>query len=167
MQILKTKKLTLSALLISIGIISANIIYIPVGISKCFPIQHLINVLSAVILGPAYAVGNAFIISLIRNILGSGSLLAFPGSMIGALLAGLIFKKTENKLFTVLGEIVGTGILGGLAAYPIAKYIMGKDAALLFFVGPFLLSTVGGSIIAYAVLTALEKAKVLNSFTKM
>lgn len=159
---MKTKKLTLSALLIAIGVISSNIIYIPVGVSKCFPVQHIINVISAVILGPLYAVSNAFIISLIRNMTGSGSILAFPGSMIGALLSGLVFKKTGNKLLTVFGEVFGTGILGGLLAFPIAKFIMGKNTAAFFFIPPFLLSTIGGSILAYILLEALDKARALK-----
>ncbi|MBA5851274.1 energy coupling factor transporter S component ThiW [Clostridium sp. cel8] len=164
---MQTKKLTMSALLIAIGVVAGNIIYIPVGVSKCFPIQHLINVLSAVILGPTYAVLNAFVISLIRNILGTGSLLAFPGSMIGAFLAGIMFKKTRSKLYAVVGEIFGTGILGGIVAYPIAKFIMGKEVAVFFFVIPFLISTVGGSIIAYAVLTVFEKTKILSKYTQI
>lgn len=159
---MKTKKLTLSALLVAVGVISANIIYIPIGISKCFPVQHIINVLSAVLLGPFYAVGNAFIISLIRNISGTGTPLAFPGSMIGAFLAGLVFKKTGNKLLTVFGEVFGTGILGGLVAFTMAKYLMGKDAAVFFFIPPFLISTIGGSVIAYILLKALERTKVLK-----
>ncbi|RQD74913.1 MAG: energy coupling factor transporter S component ThiW, partial [Halanaerobium sp. MSAO_Bac5] len=89
---MKMKKLTFAALLIALGTISGHLIYIPVGIAKAFPVQHLINVLSAVLLGPAYAVWNAFAISLFRNILGTGSLLAFPGSMIGAFLAAYLYK---------------------------------------------------------------------------
>jgi energy coupling factor transporter S component ThiW len=72
---------------------TGHLIYIPVGVAKAFPIQHLINILSAVLLGPAYALWNAFAISLLRNLLGTGSLLAFPGSMIGALLAGLLYQN--------------------------------------------------------------------------
>lgn len=111
---MSTKKLTLSALLIALGTLLAHVIYIPVGVSKCFPVQHTINVLSGVLLGPGYALANAFIISLLRNILGTGSLLAFPGSIFGAFLAGLLFRKSKKYSLAVLGEIFGTGILGGL-----------------------------------------------------
>ena len=52
---MKIHKLTLAALLVAIGTLSAHLIYIPAGISKCFPVQHAINVLGAVILGPGYA----------------------------------------------------------------------------------------------------------------
>jgi energy coupling factor transporter S component ThiW len=159
---MKTKKLTIASLLIAIGVITGNIIFIPVGVSKCFPMQHTINVLAAVILGPGYGVAIAFCISLLRNILGTGSLLAFPGSMIGALLAGILFKKTGKKLFVVAGEIFGTGILGGLLAFPIANLIMGKKVGALFFVAPFLISTIGGSLIAYFILKVLDVSKLVD-----
>ena len=141
-------KLTLAALLVAIGALSAHIVYIPAGASKCFPVQHAINVLCAVILGPKEAVSVAFVISCLRNMAGTGSLLAFPGSMIGALLAGLAYRRFNSTGATMAGEIFGTGILGGLAAWIIAWAILGSKAAAWFFVPPFLISTVGGSIIA-------------------
>lgn len=151
-----TKELTLSAMFIAIGVILGSFIYIPIGFSKCFPVQHTVNIMSAIILGPTYSISIAFIISLLRNLLGSGSLLAFPGSMVGAFLAGIIYKKFKNKYMVILGEIFGTGILGGLLAFPIAKYIMGNEVIGLFFIYPFLISTIGGSIIALIILKFLS-----------
>lgn len=156
---MNTRKITISAMFISLGVVLGNVIYIPVGISKCFPIQHTINILSAIMLGPFYSTSIAFLISLIRNILGTGSMLAFPGSMIGAFLAGIIYNKTKNNYMVVIGEIFGTGILGGLAAFPISKYIMGKEVLAFFFVYPFILSTVGGAIIALILIKAFEHMK--------
>lgn len=152
-----TKRLTMAAMFVAIGVILGNVVYIPVGVSKCFPIQHAINVMSAVILGPGYGVLIAFVISLLRNILGTGSLLAFPGSMIGALLAGFTYKYTKNKYITSIAEVFGTGVLGGLVAFPVAKYFMGKEVAIFFFVYPFILSSIGGSLIAIIILKVMEK----------
>lgn len=152
-----TKRLTMAAMFVAIGVILGNVVYIPVGVSKCFPIQHAINVMSAVILGPGYGVLIAFVISLLRNILGTGSLLAFPGSMIGALLAGLAYKYTKNKYITSIAEVFGTGVLGGLIAFPVAKYFMGKEVAIFFFVYPFILSSIGGSLIAIIILKVMEE----------
>ena len=45
--------------------------------SKCAPVQHMVNVLCAVLLGPWWGVGVAFVASLLRNLLGLGSLMAF------------------------------------------------------------------------------------------
>lgn len=142
------RKVSFTALFMAVGVLSAHLIYIPMGIAKCFPVQHAINVLVAILLGTRYAVSAAFGISLLRLVLGTGSLLAFPGSLFGALLAGLIYKRTQHVAGAVAGEIIGTGIIGSLAAYPVAAYIIGSKVGALFFVVPFLVSTVGGSLIA-------------------
>lgn len=160
---MQTKKLTFSALLVALGTIAGNLIYIPVGAAKCFPVQHTINVISAVLLGPWYGAANAFLISLLRNILGTGSPLAFPGSMIGAFLAGIMYLRFGKKLYAVAGEIFGTGILGGLLAFPMAKLLMGKDVAAFYFIIPFLISTIGGSTIGYAILKVMEKNYISKS----
>lgn len=159
---MKTKKLTIASLLIAIGVILGNIIFIPVGVSKCFPMQHTINIIAAVILGPGYGVAIAFCISLLRNILGTGSLLAFPGSMIGAFLSGILFRKTKKTIFAIFGEVFGTGILGGLLAFPIATLIMGKKVGTLFFVTPFLISTIGGGVIAYIIFKVFNFSKFMQ-----
>ena len=145
---MQTFKLTSAALLIGIGTLCANILYIPAGVSKCFPVQHCINVVAAVLLGPKMGVGIAFTISLLRNRLGTGSILAFPGSMIGAFCAALMFVRFRTTWSAMLGEVIGTGLIGGLVAFPLANLLMGKAVAAWFFIPPFLISTVGGSIIA-------------------
>jgi energy coupling factor transporter S component ThiW len=161
------KKLVTSALLVAV-IIALSGFYIPVGASKCFPIQHMVNVLAAVLLGPWWGVAIAFAASLIRNLMGTGSLMAFPGSMVGALCCGLMFKVTKKYIPTYLAEVVGTGVLGGLLAFPVAALLMGnKEAALFTYVLPFLVSTAGGTIIAAILITALDKTKVLGHMRQM
>ena len=152
----KINQLTVSGVLIAMGV-ALSTFYIPIGAAKCFPIQHMVNVIGAVLLGPFYAVLIAFVTSLIRFFMGTGSLLAFPGSMFGALLAGLFFRKTRKLWVTYLGELMGTGILGGLASYPIAVFLMGKEVALFFFIIPFLISSAGGVSLAVLLLQALKK----------
>ncbi len=159
---MKTRKMTLGAMLVSIGVVLGNIIYIPVGMSKCFFVQHSINLIAGISLGPAYAVAIAFLISLIRNILGTGSLLAFPGSMLGALLVGLVYRRTKNKYLAGLGEVFGTGILGGMASFPLAKILMGQEVMAFFFVYPFLLSSLGGSLIALGLMRLIDFEKILK-----
>ena len=79
----------------------------------------MVNVFSAVLLGPWWGIGIAFCASLIRNLLGIGSFLAFPGSMVGALCCGLMYHFTRKLSLTCAAEALGTGVLGGLAAYPV------------------------------------------------
>lgn len=155
------KKLVTSAMFMAI-IIALSGFYIPVGASKCFPVQHLVNVLSAVLLGPGWGVAIAFCASLIRNLMGTGTLLAFPGSMVGALCCGLAYYFFKNLPITYVSEVVGTGILGGLIAWPFAKYLMGADAAVFAYVIPFLVSTTGGTIIAAILIAILSKTKALS-----
>ena len=122
-----TRKLCYAGILCAVAVVG-SFFYIPVFGSKCVPVQHMVNILCAVLLGPFYGVGVAFCASLIRNLLGIGSLMAFPGSMFGALLCGLMFWKTKNIPLTLLAEVFGTAILGGLCAYPVAILFMGMQA---------------------------------------
>ncbi len=159
-----TKKLALAGVLCAVAVVGSMFSF-PVFGSKCAPVQHMVNVLCAVLLGPWYGVAVAFVASLLRNLLGLGSLMAFPGSMCGALLCGIVYHKTKNLLAALCGEVFGTGIIGGLLAWPVAVFLMGKaagDIAFYAYIVPFLVSTVGGSIIAGVVLIALEKNSTLK-----
>ena len=156
------RKLALAGMLIALGV-ACSPLYIPVGASKCFPVQHMVNVLAAVFLGPWYGVGMAFCTSLLRNIMGTGTLLAFPGSMVGALVCGLTYMKTRNIGLTCIAEVIGTALLGGVLAFPMAKLILGNaEAALFTYVMPFAVSTIGGSIIAFVLIAVLKKSGALK-----
>ena len=163
MKTTNMKKLALAGILIAVGV-ACSPFYIPVGASKCFPIQHMINILAAVVLGPYYGVAMAFVTSLLRLAMGTGSILAFPGSMCGALLCGLVYHYTQKLPWTYVAEILGTGLLGGLAAWPLATLFMSADVALFAYVIPFLVSTVGGTVIAAVLIAALKKTHVLEQF---
>ena len=124
----------------------------------------MVNVLCAVFLGPWYGLAAAFVASLLRNLLGWGSLLAFPGSMCGALLCGLAYRMTKNLPATLAAEVLGTGVLGGLAAYPVAKELMGlTPETYTVYIIPFLISTAAGSILAGLLVYALRKNGALNA----
>jgi energy coupling factor transporter S component ThiW len=160
----KTLKLALAAVFAAMAVVGSMFNF-PVLGSKCAPVQHMVNLLCAVLLGPAYGVGAAFVASLLRNLLGMGTLLAFPGSMCGALLCGLVYQRTKKLLPTLLAEVFGTGVIGGLLAWPVAIFLMGKsagDIAFYAYIVPFLISTVGGSILAGVLLFALQKAGALH-----
>ncbi len=158
----KTKKLALAGVLTALAV-AGSLLSFPVAGSKCAPVQHMVNILAAVVLGPGWGIGIAFCASLLRNLLGLGSLMAFPGSMIGALCCGLVYKKWKILSLTCLAEAVGTGILGGIAAYPVALFLMGAAPAGLFvYVIPFLISTVGGSILAFILISVLQKSGVMS-----
>ena len=159
-----TKKLALAGVFCALAVVG-SLFSFPVFGSKCAPVQHMVNIMCAIFLGPGYGVAVAFVASLIRNLLGLGSLLAFPGSMIGALLCGLMYWKVKKIIPTLIAEVFGTGILGGLCAYPMAILFMGKtagDIAFYAYVIPFLVSTAVGAIISGLILAALDKSGALK-----
>ena len=159
------QKLALAGLLCAIAVAGGALSSPPIFGSRCAPIQHMVNILCAVLLGPFYGTGVAFGASLLRNIMGTGSPLAFPGSMIGALLCGLAYWKTKNLPLTLIAEVFGTAVLGGLCAWPVAILVMGKaagDVAFYAYIVPFLVSTVGGSALSGVILGALQRTGVLG-----
>ncbi len=157
-----TKKLAFAGVFIALAVLG-SLISIPIAGSKCAPVQHMINILSAVLLGPWYSVGIAFCSSLLRNLLGIGTLMAFPGSMVGALCCGIAYKLTKRVSVICISEALGTGILGGIAAYPVAKLMMGMQPEGMFvYVIPFLISTVVGSILAFILINGLKAGKLLR-----
>lgn len=159
----RTSRLTLASILCAVAVAGSTLSF-PVLGSKCAPVQHMVNVVCGVLLGPGYAVGAALCASLIRNLLGLGSLLAFPGSMCGAALCSLAFQKSGKTVAAVLGEVVGTGILGGLLAYPVAVLFMGVSAgsvAFYAYVVPFLVSTAVGAAASGLLVAYLDRGGLL------
>ena len=166
-------KLTISAMLISIGLLGSYfpVFVFPIGPAKCAPLQHLINVVAAVLLGPGYAVAVAFGISLLRNLFGLGTLLAFPGSMVGAFLAGSLFLFSRKARLNIsigvalasVGEALGTGLLGAILAFPVAKWLLGNSTvSATFFILPFMVSSAVGAVLAFGLIHILMKARVIS-----
>lgn len=161
MKKINVKKMILTAIFAAIAVIG-SMFSVPVAGSKCAPVQHLINVLCAIFLGPWYGVAAAFIASVLRNMMGLGTLLAFPGSMCGALLSGFLYRISGKRITAYAGEMFGTGVIGGMLAYPVAALLMGNSSATLFmFVIPFLISTIGGTILASILCETLAKSGLL------
>jgi len=155
-------KSTLTAAMLTALAVSLSTFAIPIGASKCFPIQHLCNVIAGVFLGPGYGVAMAFCTSLIRNLIGTGSPLAFPGSIVGAFLCGFLYQHTGKLAAAYFGEVFGTGIIGGLLCYPVATLLMGQEAALFAYVIPFLISTAGGTVMAMILVGALYQSGAMS-----
>ncbi|MFO8084877.1 MAG: energy coupling factor transporter S component ThiW [Desulfobacterales bacterium] len=157
---MQSKDISKAVILVSMAV-ALSPFFIPVGISKCFPAQHMINVIAAVVLGPAYAVAIAMTTAIIRNILGLGTILAFPGGMIGAFFAGILYKSTRNIYVAGLGEVLGTGIVGSLVAvYIVGPMLLGKPLAVGALMIAFSVSTIGGAILGIIALHLLKKGGV-------
>ena len=161
-------KLALAGVLCAVAVVGSMFSF-PVFGSKCAPVQHMVNILCAVLLGPWWGVGVAFVASLLRNLLGLGSLMAFPGSMCGALLCGVVFWKWKELIPTLVAEVFGTGVIGGLLAYPVGILFMNVDAGSVAFTAyiiPFLISMVAGSVLAGVLIFALKASKALDPMVR-
>lgn len=155
---MKTRKLILMAMFVAIGVAGSAFVYFPAGIARAYPIQHAINVIAAVLFGPGPAVMIAFLTGVVRILTGTGSLLAFPGGMIGALLAGLMYARFGKIWIAALGEVVGTGIIASLVAVPYAKLLLGTEFGALFFIPPFFISSLSGAILGIVLSARLMSA---------
>ena len=162
------KKLTAAGILCAVAVVG-SLLQFPIFGSKCAPVQHMVNIICAILLGPGYGVTVAFIASLLRNLFGLGTLMAFPGSMLGALLCGLVYWKYKKIFITLVAEVFGTAVLGGLCAYPVAIFLMGQSAADIAFyvyIIPFLISTAAGAILSGILVYALNKTNALSKIQK-
>ena len=150
-------KLVFAAVLVALAVVG-SLVSFPIGASKCAPVQHLVNIIGAVFLGPAWAVGVGFTAALLRNLLGLGSL-------VGAFVAGMLYKYIKKLPAAYVGELFGTSVLGGLLAYPVARFLVGAPAAAItVYILPFFVSCAGGTVLAIVIVTALKKAKVFDNF---
>ncbi len=164
---METRTVARAVILVAIGVALSPFTSIPIGIAKINPAQHFVNVLSAVLLGPWWATGIALIIGVLRNALGTGTLLAFPGGMIGAFLAGMAYRYSRKIYIGALGEIIGTGLLGAMvSALIVAPVFMGKAMALGSLILAFSGSAIVGAIIGVLGLKLLEKAGVARVTSK-
>ncbi|CAM5712927.1 hypothetical protein LSPH24S_05746 [Lysinibacillus sphaericus] len=72
------QKLTIMALLVAIAVAGSIFVSIPTGIARAYPVQHAINVIGAILLGPVPTIIVALLTAIIRILTGTGSLLAIP-----------------------------------------------------------------------------------------
>lgn len=157
-----TRRVAYAVVMVAIGVVLAPYTSIPIGIAKVNPTQHFVNVLAAVLLGPAWAVGIAAVIGAIRNVMGVGTLLAFPGGMIGAFLAGVAYRYLRRLDAAAVGEIVGTGLIAPVVStLLVAPFLMHKAIPLMALVPSFLGSAIIGALLGIMALKLLKKADIL------
>ena len=148
------------AMFVALGVVISPILRIE---GMC-PMAHLINITCAVFMGPAYAFLCAVLIGVIRMMIMGIPPLVLTGAVFGATLSGIFYKLSKGKIIAaVLGEIIGTGIIGAIVSYPVMTYIWGREGLTWFFYVPsFICGTLIGGSIAFLLLVKLEAAGVLS-----
>jgi energy coupling factor transporter S component ThiW len=153
---LHLRRLVLAAMLAAIGTLLGPL-SIPVGPAKIAPLQHTVNVVAAVLLGPWYAAGAALVTAILRYNLHWGSIFAFPGSPFGALAVGYAYRWLRNDV-AALAEPLGTGPIGATLAALVFAPIVGSHHTIWWFQVAFLSASIPGAVLGYIILKVLRPA---------
>jgi energy-coupling factor transport system ATP-binding protein len=156
--VVETRRLVLAALFAALPVVLSFVPgAIPVAGAKPLPWQHMTNVVAAITLGPWYAALAATVAAILRNLLGVGTPLAFPGGIPGALVVGFAYRWWRREWVGLL-EPLGTGPIGGtLAAFVVAPAVMGKAIPWATLQSVFLTSGVPGAVLGVLVAKSLQR----------
>ena len=151
-------KIALSAMFAAVAVSLSGFSF-PVGPSRCFPFQHAVNALAGILLGPWWAAGAAVVSSTIRNFLGTGTILAYPGSVFGALAVGLLadILPMRFKPLAAVAEPLATGTVGAWVSALIMAGA-GKSAMFGMLSTAFLASSAPGALIGFLLLCTVMTA---------
>jgi energy coupling factor transporter S component ThiW len=164
------RRLVLTSIMIALGVsLSVYPGAIPIGPTRVFPFQHMINGITGVILGPLNAALIAIGIGVLRMVLGTGTIFALAGGVPGAIVVGIAYHYLKKNDAAVLAEPIGTAIGALISALFIAPYVgtaafppfLGFTAQWQLFTIFFMMSSVPGAILGFIVLVALRRRGVL------
>lgn len=158
-------KMLVLSMLIALGVVISPILRVE---GMC-PMAHFINIICSVFLGPWYSLLCATLIGIIRMVTMGIPPIALTGAVFGAFLSGVFYRMSKGKIiFAVIGEIIGTGIIGALASYPVMTFLWGKEGlSWIFYIPSFVCGTLIGGSIAYVFLRKLADNGMLSQMQNM
>ena len=158
-------KMLVLSMLIALGVVISPILRVE---GMC-PMAHFINITCSVFLGPWYSLLCATLIGIIRMITMGIPPIALTGAIFGAFLSGVFYRMSKGKIiFAVIGKIIGTGIIGALASYPVMTFLWGKEGlSWIFYIPSFVCGTLIGGSIAYVFLRKLADNGMLEQMQNM
>ena len=108
---IRTFRMVMLATMVAIGVVISPILRIE---GMC-PTAHLINIVCSVLMGPWYSLLCATMIGVIRMMFMGIPPLALTGAVFGAFLSGVFYRVSKGRIIcAVIGEVIGTGIIGSL-----------------------------------------------------
>jgi len=156
----RIKKMVLCAVFASMAFVLNTFVYFP----AMAPFQHFVDVVAAVFLGPWWACLSAFLCGVMRMMSGR-TIQSVTGAVFGPILGGLLWRKTKNIYWVFVGEVVGTGLFGALASYPLMKWFYGLDVQNpLYYIPYYTPSAIVGGMMGVVVLLLLKRSKMLDRF---
>lgn len=168
----KSRRIAISSFLIALGVVLS--IFpgpIPIGPTKVFPFQHMINVISGILLGPINAGVVAFATGILRISIGTGTIFAIPGGVPGALIVGFVYHYIRKSSAVSFTEPIGTAI-GALISALLVAPVMGGPTMPSFlgittqwqlFLIYFSMSSIPGSIIGFFIMAVLRRVGVVGA----
>lgn len=160
-----TLKMVVLSMLIALGVVISPILRVE---GMC-PMAHFINIVSSVLMGPWYSLLCATLIGIIRMLTMGIPPIALTGAVFGAFLSGVFYRASKGSLlWAVIGEVIGTGVIGAIASYPVMSILWGKEGlSWLFYVPSFICGTLIGGSIAFVFLKKLALNGLLKKFQGM
>ena len=153
-----TRKVVLAAMFACLAFVLNTFVYFP----AMAPFQHFVNVLAAALVGPWYGSAAGILCGVLRMLCGR-DVGCITGAMFGPILGGLLYRKFGTWWSVWIGEIIGTGVIGAMASYPLFKMFYGLDAQEWYYYIPFYTpSAVIGAGMGIAVLLILKRSGVLG-----
>ncbi len=152
---ISSRKMALTGLFIALEVLLSST-SIPVGPSRVMPLQHTLNAVCGILLGPWYAALAGLFTAVIRVSLGTGTIFAFPGSIFGGLVVGCFYRffKRDEAAFA---EPLGTALIGGVLSGLVFAPAIGTTGSTWYFVYIFALSSVPGAILGFFLIKLLRK----------
>lgn len=161
----KIKKLSILAMMIAVDVVLSPLF----RIEGMAPMSSVVNVIAATFMGPLYTVLMALICGIIRMLVLSIPPLALTGAVFGAALASWLYAYYPKVWGAIMGEIIGTGLIGSLLSYPVMVWFTGSTNGLfwLVYTPRFFGGSISGSIIAFLVLIKLSKVPIYQQLQKL
>ena len=161
----KLLKMLVLSMLIAVGVVISPLLRVE---GMC-PMAHFINIVCSVFLGPWYSLLCATLIGFIRMATMGIPPIALTGAVFGAFLSGVFYRMSKGKIiFAVIGEVIGTGIIGALASYPVMTFLWGRGGlSWIFYIPSFVCGTLIGGSIAYLFLHKLADSGLLSQMQEM
>ncbi len=159
-----TRKWVLSAFFAALPValsIFPGSIFVPGAGAKVLPWQHMTNAIAGVMLGPWFAALAAIVAAILRNLLGVGTLLAFPGGIPGALVVGFAYRLWRSNWVALL-EPLGTGPVGAtIGALIVAPALMGRVVPFATLQIAFLIPSILGAVLGFVLLAWFQRLRVV------
>lgn len=157
----KLKRLIFLSLMIALDVVLSPLF----RIEGMAPMSSVMNVIGVTLMGPFYGTVMALVTGILRMLLLGIPPLALTGAVFGALLAGLGYKWTNHVYGAVVGEVIGTGIIGSLLSYPVMVWFTGSANSMYWFIYTprFIGAAVIGSFVAWGVLGKLIHVPMFRS----